>query len=550
MTLTQSSLVALALCLSFHSLPAAAQCPPPGRIVVVPFAASQVPLPAVGGSVLSSPNILANPVHGELVASLGGLSYVPSHSFWTLGTDQLVLTRFDPQAGTVVETLHFVSGTGELGASLLDVEQNLNSLPSPWSRSDATFALSSQASAALNGSYGLEIQLAGNSTAPAFLRHLRDAPSSLNAAGGDEGGNGEQGSGAGAGWKPPRPPSGFEGTNTSLPASETILLSLRDPQSATAFAQVRQRTGASGVALRLELAGEDPATSRWSPLSLVPHQILLRAWPGPASMSAGAALYVDGELITLRRATVPPGSVAVPREARFGAEGTLGSLPILALDRLRSHPMSDGSKSFCLRSDGFDGANLSAWTLTASAAARFVPGFVGPGSLAIDLVGTHELGTMLKSPESLELLQAGRVGVRFQLNPGPLVLSSSAVVTLVDGKLGPTQSAFRVKLEQVGTSRQLRLEGRAQGSGTLLSVTAPLPPGMPLLELDWQRSPSTVEGTGYVRLYANGGKVAQIPLLANDTHSLAVVQIGALAPGGSGSGSLELDRVEIWAEPQ
>jgi hypothetical protein len=538
----------LAFWLSLSAAPSAAECPPSGRIVTVPFGATEVPLPAVGGTVLTSANLVATPIHGELVTAVGGYLYRPRGTFWSLGTDQLVLTRFDAQLGTVVETLHFVANTGELESTVLDVEQNLGILPTSWSRSDPSLALSSETAAALNGSYGLEIDLAGAPTAPAFLRYQWIAQASEDVGGGNEGGNGEQGSGAAAGWKPPRPPSGLVSSNGAFTDSETILLSLREPSATLPRVQVRQRTSAEGVALRLELVGEDLGTSRWVSLSPVPHQILLRAWPSDEAATGGAALFIDGELVTKRQALPTPAGFPLLGEARFGAEGTSGALPILSLDRLRSHLADDGSRSFCLRNDGFDQGNFSGWTLTAPEVVSTVPGFVGPSSLSIALQGTSDLGAMLKVPESLALQQAARLGVRFQVNPGPLVLSSSAAVTLADGKLNLTQSAFRLKLEQVGTTRQLRLEGRSQGP-SMVSTTAPMPAGSPVLELDWQRSPSTVEGTGYVRLYANGNKIAQLPLLANAAQSLSVVQIGALAPGGSGSGSIELDRVEVWAEP-
>jgi hypothetical protein len=126
---------------------------------------------------------------------------------------------------------------------------------------------------------------------------------------------------------------------------------------------------------------------------------------------------------------------------------------------------------------------------------------------------------------------------RFYVHTNCLNLSSGDGFSLFEALDGSDTVWARVVLEQVGSNRTIKFEGRVDGGTYSTSVATVLPAGWHLIEVTWKAgSPGSLEAR------IDNTPVDDLPSLSNSTGSIETARMGAVAGVDSGtSGSLLFD---------
>lgn len=494
--------------------------------------------------------ILAAPSHGRIrVGAEGRFHFTPAPSFWSVGADSFTVA-ITSLTGTTMKTIRLLPPIVREAESSLQEAEGAPAPGSDWTLVGNLREARFVPEAALSGSLGFQVvpSPSGDTYLASTPPYPPEPPANLE-------GLGSSGSGGQGGWRPPGG-GGGGGTGGIQPFSEAIVAALAAGSAPVISA--RMRTGEAGVELRLEVVGVPPTP--WAGVSQEAHQLTLLGWDDHFARPQGAVLFLDGKLFA-SLAVFAGGLPSFGRlEARFGTMQAVGAVPAQGWDRLRAFSFrGPRPRPVCLREDRFSTRTLSSqWELFNADNVEI------PGDASIDLsFGSDYLlaaspagsgtppGGMLKATSFTPPFH--RLGVRFRMSFDELDLTPGSSIVLLDAAHGlPGPRAFRVLLEPAaGGGGKLRLGARHNDPNTpAATMIVPLPAGgWHQIELDWQRSETTLAGTGYLRLWLDGVEVGELLSLDNSDLALTDVRLGGVAQFGLPPGVLLFDDVEMWTEP-
>ncbi len=493
--------------------PAGAACPQGSRTFAVEPGRAEIRIP--NATLLFGLNgweiqEVVPPAHGSLEEESGQYLYRPQPSFWTAGFDSFLLRLRSTDRGRGSRTESVLLLPAPRVVSRL--RQDFESGTPPWDAAGEADNLEVFSEGTLSGEHSLRV-------------HGVPGESSWLTAQLNEGGGGQQGSGAQATLRPPGSggPGGYPipGPDPGSPA-QVVVLALGPDTNAGHKVFLQD----DGETLALQLATHTDATP-WVRISRNPHRIQTVQWAGSddGSRRSGASLWIDGALAAGLEETF--GAIADPAVQRLAAGvveiGGVSSLA-LELDDLTFSHFEMAAGSACQLADGFDAGqpdpawiNGSGFAVTAAAALQ------GEGGLEAPL-GSSVAASLLRAPLPA---QDDRLGVRFRFDPNGISLAAGSRVHLLRAVTAAGGNVFSVVLAPAASGSGYVLTLSEDSAGTWTPAAIPIA-DLPLeITLDWQRSASSNVALGTLRVWLDGKPKADLTGLANAGLEIAEIQLGA-----------------------
>ncbi|MCB1032465.1 MAG: hypothetical protein KDD47_01365 [Acidobacteria bacterium] len=532
-------LLALLAIPALGALPLSAQVPPgPPRLIEITSGSTDLDftsLPGYGPSVVSV--AVDRPVlHGTLVQNASSFTFKPEQDFWEIGGDGFTYTLTYSDSSELSATVELLPGLHDGEQVILDgFEQGQTSILTYVGQ------VSLNAKMAIFGARGAELTVDAMSPDA----YVTAAVPSLGT---------NQGNRIRFGTVPPDP--------LEVGSFENLIFSARITGTTQNLIEVWVKDAEGQISIRGRAWDTDLDTwvyTPWRQAHSQSHRVEIDWWPESLNLGLEAGFYLWVDEFLVDGLELAQDFALASLEFFCGPQGHTGGALSFGIDQLEVYQGGVDFASDVELADAFEDPASAAWTAVPA------PG----GSVGVDAGGaiTGLLGVeadLAAAQGQSEYLKdttpdgAGHYRARFLVDTtGAQILPCDSVLIFSASESDTfTGAAEHVKVllrrACTGSGYQIKARGRdgtASGSGQWWdSAWWPVTDGVHDLELDWRAASGSAVADGYLRLWVDGGYLANITFLANEDRVIEAVLLGTLGVDAGSIGTLAFDDFESWSE--